>query len=184
MRELAELGDGEVTMKIFRSGLRKRSRDLNSDFMVNSVHKTDLAFLQDGSVVKLTRVDDKSIKIERTTAPEIEDTTTPGGEATVTHRPMKSDSEKISNQEAMTLVNYMTSKISSLFPNLRVVEVNNSNTTEPGAAAFVESGITYINRDLITPETPLHEIRHLYLAFIRETNPGQYRDLKKMAQSL
>jgi len=178
MEELEQLGEKEVTLKIFKHGVSLRARDRNKSTAVNRIYKGDLVFLIDGGTARIVDADKNTVTIKRESKAKTH------GTPNVTHMPDPTNAENISRQQAATLVSSMKSKVARLFPNLKVVEVSNSNTLIPGAASYIDKGIVYINRDMITPDTKPHEIRHLYLVFLRESNPGAYNRLRRAAISL
>lgn len=52
------------------------------------------------------------------------------------------------------------------------------------AAGFIHNGQIYINTDLATIDTPIHELMHLFLGSIRYTQPDLYFGLVQSAESL
>ena len=71
------------------------------------------------------------------------------------------------------------------------VKINSVSTKEiatlpdfPGAATlkgFIKNGEVFVNTDNSTPDTPIHELMHLFMGSIRFENPQLYQDLLNLA---
>jgi len=89
-----------------------------------------------------------------------------------------------SSQASLSVINEFVDKLKKVFPNIKVVSVTNVTTKVPGAKGYVRNGVVYLNRDLISLTTPIHEFGHIYTAILRSSNPDLWNKLRQSAEIL
>ena len=71
-------------------------------------------------------------------------------------------------------------------PSVRIQEVTNQTTVRPGSKGYFNAGTAFINTDLVTHDTPIHELMHpILIGMINSTDESMIdmgQELMNMAQ--
>jgi hypothetical protein len=125
----------------------------------------DIVILRDGSKATVTVVQDKETKVITITPL---DTNVREG---ITKTSLRTTAKKLE---------FFIDKIQAAFPNIKI-EIINSDT-EP--IAFIHNGVIYLNDSKIQYSSPIHEVGHIFLKMLQQSNNKAYTSLIKEAQSL
>ena len=68
----------------------------------------------------------------------------------------------------------LAAKVQESFPNVQIRMVRVKTGVKGKAGGWVENGTVYLNLEKVTADTPLHELGHVLLAAIKQSNPGLY----------
>ena len=60
----------------------------------------------------------------------------------------------------------IVNRIKELYPKVNIRIVNNATTRYPGEKGYVEDGVMCLNSDLVTYDTPIHELGHIMLGIM------------------
>lgn len=61
-----------------------------------------------------------------------------------------------------------------------ILDVSNASIT----SAFVKNGVIHINTELLSADSPIHEMLHIFLGGVKHTNPELYQNLLKTVSGL
>jgi len=97
-------------------------------------------------------------------------------ENTTTRNSNIENTKKFLSKETL---NTFIDNIRTAFPNIQIKETFTSDPDNmyPGKIAFIKEGVIYINMDRVQKDTPLHEISHIFLLAIKDSNIELYRDI-------
>ena len=84
---------------------------------------------------------------------------------------------------ASRFAEHVVNKLKIMFPNVQMQVVTNDNALERNVSGYVYNGGLYINADMLTPDTPLHEIGHIVTEVLKHSNRALYEQLRSEALS-
>lgn len=82
---------------------------------------------------------------------------------------------------ASRFAEHIVSRLQNMFPNINMQIVTNQTALERNVSGYVYNGLLYINEDMLTPDTPLHEIGHIITEVLKHSNRALYEQLKNEA---
>jgi hypothetical protein len=69
------------------------------------------------------------------------------------------------------------------FPGVQIRFVSNQKGMRSKAKGFVNSGVVYINTDLATSDTPLHELGHILIDLIEQQDPELFQKIGRLVMA-
>ncbi len=85
--------------------------------------------------------------------------------------------------ESIQKLNAIAKVIKKAFPGIDIRFVSNQKGMRSKAKGFVNSGVIYINVDLATSDTPLHEVGHILIDLIEQQNPELFLKIGRLVMS-
>lgn len=90
--------------------------------------------------------------------------------------------EGLERAESFQKINAMVKVIQQAFPGVKIQMVKNQKGIYGKAKGWVNQGVIYLNMDLVTSDTPLHEAGHILIDIIETQNPELFQKLMDMVQ--
>lgn len=105
------------------------------------------------------------------------------GEYYVTGTPVNVNESRVSNEANRTSIKkieVLIDKIKRSFPNIDVQIINDRYAP----IGFVKNGIVYLNEAKVQLDTPIHEIAHIFIALLKNSNTSAYDQLYLEAERM
>lgn len=86
-------------------------------------------------------------------------------------------SKTLSNTKSSDIIDVVIERLKTIFPNVQYTLIDNDHKLAEGKKAFIREGVVYLNRDKINLQDPLHEVAHIFLHVVKNTNFELYNKL-------
>ena len=86
-------------------------------------------------------------------------------------------SKVLSNTKSSDIIDVVIERVKAIFPNIQYELIDSDHKLAQGRKAFIMNGTVYLNRDKINLQDPLHEVGHIFLHVVKNTNFELYNRL-------